>query len=146
MDDNPLEVPMGKRVNFSFGMLLTVDEFTQEFSYLRDRMHMLARELIGRGTVSGLQVSPAVEKEAAGSIRVNAGLAVDGEGHLIYLESPVLCPLPQNGTTAYLVLGWAERGTDPVPLFGTGDEDEQRIPSRIEELAVLRYETSSTLR
>lgn len=141
MDEKQIEIPMGKRVNFFTGMVLGVEEFTQEFDYLRDRMRWLARELLGRGTVSGLQVSTAPEDDARESIRVNPGLAVDGQGNLIQLHSPVHCPPPDRGTSAYLVLQWAERETDPVPISGAGGDEQQSMPSRVEELAVLRYET-----
>lgn len=142
MDEKQIEIPMGKRVNFVFGMILTAEEFTQEFSYLRDRMRWLARDLVGRGTVSGLQVTTSSDKDTADSIRVNAGMAVDAQGNVIHLESPVHCPPPEKGSSAYLVLGWVERETDPIPVFGAGSDAEQTHRSRVEELAIFRYETN----
>ena len=45
-----------KRVNYTFGMLLGVDDFVQEATYHSARHHELAREVLGYGTVHGLQV------------------------------------------------------------------------------------------
>lgn len=45
-----------KHVNFVEGMVLGVDDFTQEFAYHQDRDRSLARDLIGYGTVSGLRL------------------------------------------------------------------------------------------
>ena len=45
-----------KRVNFTLGMLLGVDDFVQESAYHVACTRELARELLGYGTVHGLQV------------------------------------------------------------------------------------------
>ena len=49
-------IDTGKRVNYTKGMLLGVDDFVQEQAYEIARRHEMARELIGYGTVRGLQV------------------------------------------------------------------------------------------
>ena len=56
-----------KHVNYNLGMVLGVDDFTQEFAYLSGRDQWLARDLIGYGTVRGLRVrlEVDVEKEEA---------------------------------------------------------------------------------
>ena len=54
----------GKHVNYTLGMILGVDDFVQEFTYLNGRDQALARDLVGYGTVSGLQIS--VESDARG--------------------------------------------------------------------------------
>src|SRR5437763_106871 len=45
-----------KHVNYTLGMVLGVDDFTQEFAYLSGRDQRLARDLLGYGTVSGLRL------------------------------------------------------------------------------------------
>ena len=42
-------------MNYAKGMVLGVDDFTQEFAYLSGRDQWLARELLGYGTTSGLR-------------------------------------------------------------------------------------------
>jgi hypothetical protein len=42
---------------------------------------------------------------------------------------------------AYLVLYWAERGTDSVPMLDHGMATKQRMPSRVEEYSILQYES-----
>ena len=141
MNEKQIEVPIRKRRKHSLGMVLGQDDLMQEFPYISNLTQYLAREVIGLGTVSGLQVSTASDEDAAISILVNAGLAIDSRGNIIYLASPVQCPPPDEGMTAYLVLQWAERETDPVSVPGTGEDGEKTVPSQVEEYAILRYET-----
>jgi hypothetical protein len=136
MNKKQIEIPFRKRPNYAYGMILGVEEFVQEFSYFIDRTRFLNRELHGYGTVSGLEVS--TPEDAAESIIVNAGVAIDRMGNEIFLPSAVSCPFPEAGDTAYLVLYWAERETDPVPVPSA--EGDQMMPSRVEEYAILRYE------
>ena len=64
-----------KHVNYALGMVLGVDDFTQEFSYHDGRHQAMARELIGYGTVSGLQIS--IQSDARGPrIMVSPGVAL----------------------------------------------------------------------
>ena len=53
-----------KHVNYNLGMVLGVDDFTQEFAYLSGRDQWMARDLIGYGTVRGLKI--AVDSDAKG--------------------------------------------------------------------------------
>ena len=60
-----------KHVNFNVGMVLGVDDFTQEFAYLSGRDQWLARDLIGYGTVRGLNVR--MEVDAPSLSRLESG-------------------------------------------------------------------------
>src|SRR5919198_623681 len=69
-----------KHVNYSLGMVLGVDDFTQEFAYLTGRDQWAARDVLGYGTVEGLRVKVdyetgapevVVERGAAGTPRGN---------------------------------------------------------------------------
>jgi hypothetical protein len=138
MNEQSIEIPLRKRRNYAYGMVLGVEDFQEVLSYFTDRMRLLNRELHGYGTVAGLEVSS--PEDPAKSIVVNAGVAIDQMGNEIVLSSAVECPLPDEGDTAYLVLYWAERGTDPVPLLGSTNEDNHTVASRVEEYAMLKYE------
>ena len=41
-----------KHVNYTLGMILGVDEFTQEFAYLSERDRWAVRDLAGYGTLT----------------------------------------------------------------------------------------------
>jgi hypothetical protein len=139
MNEKPIEIPLRKRRNYAYGLLLGVEEFQEEQGYFLDRMRLHNRELHGYGTVSGLEVS--IPEDTAESIVINAGVAIDRIGNEIILPSAVQCPLPKEGEILYLVLHWAERETDPVPTPGGETEGNQLVPSRVEEYAVLKYES-----
>lgn len=138
MNKEHIEVPFRKRNKYAYGMVLGVEDFQQEFSYFSDRMKLHNRMLHGYGTVTGLEVSS--DEEMATYILVNAGMAIDPEGNEIMLPLAVQIPFPENGEEVYLVLYWAERDTDAVPVLGKETEEGQTVSSRVEEYAILRYE------
>src|SRR5436189_3693569 len=75
-----------KHVNYTLGMVLGVDDFKQEFAYLSGRDRWLARDLIGYGTVWGLDVRL---EPSAGGVRghVPPGTAPGPAGPLIRVGS-----------------------------------------------------------
>jgi hypothetical protein len=140
MNNKQVEIPFRKRNNYTYGMVLGVEDFQQEQSYFINRMKLHNRMLHGYGTVAGLEVTSS--EDTATSILVNAGMAIDPEGNEILLPSAVQCPFPENGKEAYLVLYWAEQETDPIPVPGDESEDSKTVPSRVEEYAILKYEAN----
>ena len=78
-----------KRVNYTLGMVLGVDDFTQEFAYLSGRDQWTARDVLGYGTVSGLRVTIESE-EGRPQVLVTPGAAINPRGRLIRV-SPSQC-------------------------------------------------------
>ena len=126
-----------KRVNYVAGMLLTAEAFQVEEKYFRERMKLHNRFLHGYGIVTGLDVSVS----APDSVTVNAGYAIDLEGNDIILPTAMQGKLRITKSSVYLVLCFAERKTDlvPVPSNDSGENGQQ--PSRIEEYGRLAYES-----
>src|SRR5947199_6841814 len=78
-----------KHVNYALGMVLGVDDFTQEFAYLSGRDQWLARDLLGYGTVCGLRVT--VDSTSRGPhVTVEPGTALSPQGQLIRV-TPAQC-------------------------------------------------------
>lgn len=145
-----------KHVNYTYGMVLGVDDFTQEFAYLAGRDRWLARDCLGYGTVAGLAVS--VEQNAGTGdteVVVTAGTAVSPRGQLIKV-APTQCAslnkwlanatdaqavkdqlgLPPAGPLRlYVVLCYRECATDTVPIPGEPcrSEDASTAPSRLQD-------------
>src|SRR3954465_10653654 len=71
-----------KRVNYNLGMVLGVDDFTQEFAYLAGRDQWMARDLLGYGTVPGLDVGRG-EEGGGPQVSVTQGVALSPRGRLI---------------------------------------------------------------
>ena len=142
-------VDTGKRVNYTKGMLLGVDDFVQDQAYEIAHRHELARELLGYGTVRGLQVI--VEDDAGGPrVRVTPGMAWLPSGKPVCVPSEQCCSINDwllkheadyasqvSGSSAalalYVVLAYAECLTDKVPIPGEPcrSEDELMQDSRI---------------
>lgn len=81
------ELDLTKHVNYTSGMILGVDDFTQEFAYLSGRNRWLARDALGYGTISGLSVQ--IEKDAEKGFRVlvQPGVAISPRGQMICVGS-----------------------------------------------------------
>lgn len=81
------DLDLTKHVNYTAGMILGVDDFTQEFAYLSGRDRWLAREAVGYGTISGLCLG--VEKDGPKGWRViiAPGVAISPRGQMICVSS-----------------------------------------------------------
>ena len=145
-----------KHVNYQLGMVLGVDDFKAEFTYLSDRMRRIVRDLIGYGVVSGLQVTVGSEIDARGPrLQVSPGGLVTPSGQLVCV-SPAQCaylnewlranrqaidalkPLPASLELA-VVACYREAETDDVPIPGEPcrSEDELMKPSRTQDCFAL---------
>ncbi|HWI61959.1 MAG TPA: hypothetical protein VNT75_08985, partial [Symbiobacteriaceae bacterium] len=144
-----------KRVKYSLGLVLGVDEFEQEQGYLRGRLDWHQSLAHGAGTVLGLRV------EARGSqIFVHPGLAVDPLGRLIRVgaaqsanladwvaheanRKQLLPPAGRDGMQKlFIILRHAEEGTDPVAFPGPPERPQERVmlPTRIVETFALSFQ------
>ena len=147
-DPNP-----AKHVNFNVGMVLGVDDFTQEFAYLSGRDQWLARDLIGYGTVRGLNVRIEVDAIKGPRVVVESGVALSPRGQLIcvpaaqcaYLKNwvadhaeeitPQVSSPPDSDLQLYVVLCYRHCPTDDVPIAGEPcrSEDKLMAPSRLSD-------------
>ncbi|HUE23347.1 MAG TPA: hypothetical protein VMQ86_16795 [Bryobacteraceae bacterium] len=138
-----------KRVNYTFGLVLGVEEFLQSDAYFLAKHHLENRLLHGYGTVCGLDVigqnSPQVE------VQVTPGWAIVPKGHTVYV-SQLMCVQVNQWLTANLtalqavftgpapaslklcvVLCSRECKTDVVPIPGEPCQTQtsSMAPSRI---------------
>ncbi len=140
-----------KHVKYTQGMVLGVDDFTQEFAYLSNRDQWLARDAIGYGTVSGLHVALDV-KGGDTEVSVSPGVAINPRGQFIRV-APRQCArigawlalpatqskLTEQGLsasselTAYVVLCYRDCPVDELPVPGEPCrcDSETMAPSRI---------------
>src|SRR4051812_33817999 len=72
-----------QHVNYAKGMVLGVDDFTQEFAWLAGRDRWLAREAAGFGTLSGLRVFAENDGAEGPRLHVSAGTALTPGGQLV---------------------------------------------------------------
>jgi hypothetical protein len=144
----------GKRVNYTLGMLLGVDDFVQEAAYHGARRRELARELLGYGTARGLQVLLEPDGDLGPRLRVTPGMAWTPSGSPVCVAADQCCNLnawlaaqatqveqalaaagspPPASLTLHAVLSFAECLTDNVPIPGEPcrTEDALMQPSRV---------------
>jgi hypothetical protein len=73
-----------KRVNYSFGLVLGVDDFLQEQTYFVEKDRSQYRLVHGYGTVCGLQVRIATGINL--EVRVSPGVAINPQGQEMHVE------------------------------------------------------------
>ncbi|MGA1839276.1 MAG: hypothetical protein ACMUIU_01515 [bacterium] len=140
-----------KRVNYTKGLVLGVDEFEQEQFYLMERDHLQNRALHGYGTIWGLDVSVCGSPEDP-EVMVSPGLALDTSGRMINVTTAQCAHLnawltknkdsvmnyigsPPGSLTIHVVLRYKECETDTVPIPGEPCRSQEDImaPSRISD-------------
>jgi hypothetical protein len=111
-----------QRVNYFFGQVLGVDDFSTEQQYLRERLKRHNRLLHGAGIASGLGVT--LEQDSAGGrITIAPGLALDPTGNEICVEQSVDLALPPPGPALVVLLRYAGRPCRWVPVVASATVD-----------------------
>ncbi|MBO0778579.1 MAG: hypothetical protein J2P37_07090 [Ktedonobacteraceae bacterium] len=144
-----------KHVRYTLGMVLGVDDFTQEFAYLSGRDQWMAHDLIGYGTICGLRVT--IETDIHGPrVVVTPGVGITPPGQLVRVpvtqcaslndwlrmqqqqkpQPPFISVLgspPDDALTLYVMLCYRDCPTDQVPIPGEPcrDESEAMTASRL---------------
>jgi hypothetical protein len=143
-----------KHVNYSYGMVLGVDDLTQEFAYHAARDRWMMRDAVGYGTLSGLHVAVGKDKNNEAEVTVDAGTALSPRGQLIRVGERQCAdivkwlafaknrdairdrvhPLP-GWVKLYVVLCYRDCPTDNVPVPGEPcrTESEATAPSRLRD-------------
>jgi hypothetical protein len=154
-----------KRVNYTFGLVLGVEEFVQSDTYFLAKHHVENRLLHGYGTVCGLAV--VVQAKPAFEIQVTPGWAINPRGqeikvpqlmcvqldnwlsvNLAALKATLLSTAPPPTMSLCVVLCSRECKTDTVPIPGEPcmTQSSAMAPSRIadsfELMLCLDYSTS----
>ena len=143
-----------RHVNFIKGMVLGVDDYSQEFAYHSGRDKWIVRDFLGYGTLSGLAVSLEDDGDNGPRVRVTAGSAAAPSGQLIcvgrdqcgslnpWLARPEIAEklrpiLGENATNGslnlFLTLCYVDCAVAEVPIPGEPCRSDENLmaPSRI---------------
>jgi hypothetical protein len=134
--------PTFKRNKYFFGKLMSEQDFQDEQDYFCQKHRLHNRFLHGYGVVAGLEVS--ISDDPPGKVRVEPGYAIDQMGNDILLPQAQVAAFPERGKRACLIIEWAERETDFVPVRSSEVEEELMAATRVEEYATLRLDTART--
>lgn len=148
LDSSPLDP--GKRVRYTTGLVMGVDEFQQDQFYLMERDHLHQRSLHGYGVVSGLGIETRVNAQSRWEVVVAPGLAVTPRGLSVCVDESQCAnlddwldrhqdeltgspPLIPGALPLWVVLCPRECETDPVPVLGDPcrTEEDATVPSRV---------------
>jgi hypothetical protein len=148
-EDAPcMSYPTFKRNNYFYGKLLTVEDFRQEQEYFINKQRLANRLILGKGIVCGF----AVTKGSTGSIEVSEGLAIDGCGREIILNTKYTCDLNQKYTindvggknNLFVTARYNETKVDPVTSSGAGSEFNMILEGAKIEVDLIPPDPSST--
>jgi hypothetical protein len=134
-----------KHVNYTYGMVLGVDDLTQEFAYHSGRDHLMMRDAIGYGTVNGLRVTVAPNANGELEVNVSPGTAITPRGQLVHVNTTQCAHLakwlavaknkkavgeevgvpPATPVTLSVVLCYRSCPTDKVPVPGEPCRSEE---------------------
>lgn len=142
------EAPLApnKRVKYSLGQVLGVDEFRQEQTHQEWKNRLSNLLLHGYGTVCGLKVDKRLVNGQI-EITISPGYAVSPKGDWIWVDKEQCALLgdwvskhlddPDAGSppVVYVKLCYTECPTDLQPVAGQpcATDDETRVPTRIQE-------------
>lgn len=142
------EAPLApnKRVKYSLGQVLGVDEFRQEQTHQEWNNRLSNLLLHGYGTVCGLKVDKRLVNGQI-EITISPGYAVSPKGDWIWVDKEQCALLgdwvskhlndPDAGSppVVYVKLCYTECPTDLQPVAGQpcATDDETRVPTRIQE-------------
>src|SRR4029453_1558641 len=90
-------------------------DLRDEQQYLIGTRRRLNLALHGWGVVTGLTVTIAT-KASPPSVVVEPGLALDRQGRELRLNASVAVKIAHSDGSPYVIVEYAERKTDPVPL------------------------------
>ena len=155
---------LSRHVNYTNGMILGADDYTQEFVYHAARDQWITREALGYGTLCGLAVDVEADGDKGPRIRVSPGSAAAPSGQLIcvgreqcgslnpWLADPDIADqvrelaaglTPPNAIDLklYLTLCYTSCPVAPVPIPGEPcrSADELMRPSRIADDYTLNF-------
>ena len=130
-----------QRVAYAIGRMLGAEDFQAEQNYHRNRLARVT-QLLGTGTVYGLNVTAAPDKDPDNlEVRVEPGLAIDRAGRLIEVSTAVCIRLKKfldgqsdsdlslsfkdnaKGIVLDVFVRFVECARGKTPAFGTNDYD-----------------------
>ena len=118
-----------KRLSYFDGQFLSSSDLRDEQQYLLRTRRRLNLALHGSGIVTGLTVTVS-RKASPPSVVVEPGLALDCGGRELILAASVAVKIRKPDRSQYVIVEFAERETDPVPLPTNSAETAM---SRVEE-------------
>ena len=127
---------------FFDGKLMTAGDMQAEQQYHADRLELVSRETTSSGILRGLGVQSIETDDGDLVVSVDAGVAIDGAGRPIVVETPTTKRLPApDGEACHLFLRFDETALESVPVPDANAASETES-NRIVESFELTYRES----
>jgi hypothetical protein len=130
-----------RKNRFFSGKLMTPRDMDAEQEYHAERLHTLARFVVGSGIVHGLAVRSLDETDDGLEVTIEPGLALDGRGRPIVVDRVATTSLPRPAADEIsLSIRYDEVSLEPVPVPDTdGALDDGTTSNRVVEAFELAY-------
>lgn len=130
-----------RKNRFFSGKLMTPRDMDAEQEYHAERLHTLARFVVGSGIVHGLAVRSIDETDDGLEVTIEPGLALDGRGRPVVVDGVATTSLPRPAADEIsLSIRYDEVSLEPVPVPDTdGAVDDGTTSNRIVEAFELAY-------
>jgi hypothetical protein len=118
-----------ERLKYYSGQILSVADLTAEQDYFLAKHRRHNRFLHGWGVVSGLTVATAGPSQ----VKIDPGLALDAAGNEILVCEQVRLQILPIADLLFVVLGYSETETTPIPNPSPATTSDELIYTRIKE-------------
>ncbi|WP_049888018.1 hypothetical protein [Natrinema sp. J7-2] len=134
-----------RKNRFFSGKLMTPRDMEADQEYHAERLHTLARFVVGSGIVHGLAVRSINETDDGLEVTIEPGLALDGRGRPIVVEQVTTKSLPRPSSEEIsLSIQYDEVSMETVPVPNTDDAvDAESTSNRIVEVFELAYQEAT---
>lgn len=137
------------RNHYFYGKLLTVSDFQLEQNYVINKLRLHNKLLQGKGILNGLRVTNLTSNSENVTFTLSSGHAIDGDGHVILLNSERTISLENSATDKanfYICINYIECEQDSVPIATNGSQcgEEDCCYNRIEESYNITLEKSAS--
>ena len=128
---------------FFDGKLMTAGDMEAEQQYHAGRLELVTRHTTSAGILRGLGVRSIESSNGELTVSVDAGVAIDGSGRPIVVETPIMktLPTPENDE-CHLFIRFDETALESVPVPDTDGPVSETASNRLREGFELTYRES----
>ncbi|MEA1930201.1 MAG: hypothetical protein U9O06_01455 [Euryarchaeota archaeon] len=129
---------------FFDGKLMTAADMEAEQRYHAGRLELVTRHTTGAGILRGLGVRSIESSDGEFTVSVDAGVAIDGAGRPIVVETPTTKTLPApEGDECHLFVRFDETALESVPVPDADGPVSETASNRLRESFEVTYRERS---
>jgi len=142
-EQSPAQPRQFRKNRFFDGKLMTARDMETEQRYHADRLETLARQTVGSGIITGLEITSVTAVDDRLDVTVDAGVAIDGVGRPLVVETATTKSIPEpDGEQCHLYVRFEEVETGEVAVPDADRRHPESEAGRVVETFELTYRES----